>query len=165
MVRTLITALSLAGLAACASATPVYGPAASASAAGYTETQVESDRYFVTYRAPGSAPAATLEDYALRRAAELTLENGRVWFWVDRRSLDENNSRGGPSVGVGIGGGSYGGSGGVGASVGFSFPLGGGAQRASSVTLEIRFGEGPKPEAANAYDASAVLANLSARLQ
>jgi len=165
MVRNLVTALSLAALAACATAPPSYSPAASSSAAGYSETQIESNRYFVTYRAGGTAPVTTLEDYALRRAAELTMQNGREWFWVDRRSVNENVNRSGPSVGVGVGGGSYGGSGGLGASVGFSFPLGGGGQRASSATLEIRFGEGPKPQAANAYDASAVLASLSARPQ
>jgi predicted small lipoprotein YifL len=163
MIRTLIGALALATLAACATTPPTYGPAPSSNAAGYSETQIESNRYFVTYRAPGATEASTLEDYALRRAAELTLQNGREWFWVDRRSVDDEAPRGGPSVGVGVGGGSWGGSGGVGASVGFNFPLGGGGQRARAATLEVRFGEGPKPDQANAYDARAVLGNISAR--
>jgi hypothetical protein len=163
MIRPLISAVALATLAACATTPPSYGPAASASAAGYSETQIESNRYFVTYRAPGAAEVTVLEDFALRRAAELTLQNGRAWFWVDRRTIDQEAGRSGPSVGVGVGGGSWGGSGGVGASVGFNFPLGGGGQRARSATLEVRFGEGPKPDDANAYDARAVVANLGAR--
>lgn len=162
----LIVAAALA-LTACAS-TPTYTPAARAGAAGYSEAAIESNRYFVTYRAPGAADAALVQDYALLRAADLTLQNGRDWFWVDRRTLDEDAAarRSGPSVGVGIGAGSWGGRGGGGVSVGINLPIGGGAtqQRAQSATLEVRFGEGVKPDDPNAYDARAVAANIRARL-
>ena len=53
MIRPLLLAASLA-LAACAS-TPTYAPAASYGAPGYSETRVESNRYFVTYRSSGAA--------------------------------------------------------------------------------------------------------------
>ena len=164
MIRTLIFAAACAGLAACAS-TPSYAPARSPTSAGYSETQIENNRYFVTYRAPGAADVRLLEDYALLRAADLTLQNGREWFWVDRRTLDDQNAyREGPSFGVGIGGGSWGGSSGGSVGVGMSFPLGGGVQRANSTTLEIRMGEGPKPDEPNAYDARAVSQNLRSRV-
>ena len=164
MIRTLIFAAACAGLAACAS-TPSYAPATSPTSAGYSETQIENNRYFVTYRASGAADVRLLEDYALLRAADLTLQNGREWFWVDRRTLDEQNAqRSGPSFGVGIGGGSWGGRSGGSVGVGMSFPLGGGVQRANSTTLEIRMGEGPKPDASNAYDARAVSQNLRSRV-
>lgn len=161
--RSLIAAVALAALGACAS-TPRYEPAAEPGASGYSEIQIESNRYFVTYRARGRGDAAVLHDYALLRAAELTLQQGGAWFWVDRRTLDEAPvGRSGPSVGVGVGGGSWGGRGGGGVSVGLNFPIGGGGQRASAVTLEVRIGEGPKPDDANAYDASETAANLRAR--
>ena len=165
MIRNLILIAALA-LSACAtSAPPPYAPSASADVAGYSETQVESNRYFVTYRAPGGADAALLQDYALLRAADLALQNGRDWFWVDRRTLDEQPGRtGGPSIGVGVGAGSWGSGGGVG--VGVNFPIGGGnrGQRARAATVEVRFGEGVKPDAPNAYDARAVSTSLRARL-
>jgi len=163
MIRTLIFAAACAILAACAS-TPTYAPAATPNGAGYSETQIESNRYFVTYRAAGAANAQLLQDYALLRAADLTLQNGREWFWVDRRTLDDQNAqRSGSSIGIGIGGGSWGGRGGGSVGVGMSFPLGGSGQRANSATLEIRMGEGPKPDDPNAYDARAVSQNLRSR--
>ena len=162
MIRTFIFAAACAALAACAS-TPTYAPATSPSSAGYSETQIENNRYFVTYRAPGAADVRLLEDYALLRAADLTLQNGREWFWVDRRTIDEQSAYGGPSIGVGIGGGSWGRRSGGSVGVGMSFPLGGGGQRANSATLEIRMGEGAKPDDPNAYDARAVSQNLRSR--
>ncbi|MBC7768788.1 MAG: hypothetical protein H7124_08370 [Phycisphaerales bacterium] len=168
MIRTLFAIAALAALSACATAgPPPYAAAAGQTGAGYSETQIESSRFFVTYRAPAGADAALLQDYALLRAAELTLQNGREWFWVDRRALDETAARSsGPSLGVGLGGGSYGGRGGASVGVGFNIPLGGGqaAQRASAATLEIRFGEGAKPDEPNAYDARSISTNLRARI-
>ncbi len=164
MVHRFIFAAVAAALAACAS-TPIYAPAAAPSAAGYSETQIESNRYFVTYRAATAADAALLQDYALLRAAELTTQNGRDWFWVDRRTLDEQDARSsGPSIGIGIGGGSFGRHSGVNVGVGVNFPIGESGARARSATLEIRFGEGVKPDDANTYDAHAAAANLRARL-
>lgn len=155
-------------LSACASSgPPPYAAATSQNGAGYSETQIESNRYFVTYRASGSTNAAVLEDYAMLRAAELALQNGRDWFWVDRRTLDQPNSRpSGPSIGVGIGGGSYGGRSGVSGGVGINIPLGSqtATQRARSATLEVRFGEGAKPDQPNAYDARSTANTIRARI-
>jgi hypothetical protein len=164
MIRSLIVVAAIA-LTACATTPPTYGPATAAGGAGYSELQVESNRYFVTYRAPASADATLLQDYALLRAAELTLQNGREWFWVDRRTLDEQPGRSGPSMSVGVGGGSWGSRSGASVGVGVNFPIGGGGgARARSATLEIRFGEGAKPDDPNAYDARAISTNIRARL-
>lgn len=157
------TLIALFVLAACASA-PVYAPASSAGGAGYSETQVEDNRYFVTYRAGGTADAQLVQDFALLRAAEIALSRGVDWFWLDRRSVDDTPRSGGPNVGVSVGGGSIGRSSGVGVGVGLSFPLGGRSEQANAATLEIRLGEGPKPDDANAYDAHAVAANLRPRI-
>ena len=163
-IKAIVFAAAAATLAACQSA-PTYSAASAANAAGYSETQVEGNRYFVTYRAPGGADGALLQDYALLRAADITLEHNRAWFWVDRRNLDGQGGRSGPSLGIGVGGGSFGHHSGVGASVGMNFPIGGGSgQSATAATLEIRFGDGAKPDDANAYDARSTSANLRTRL-
>jgi opacity protein-like surface antigen len=169
MNRLLTLAAAAVALAACAtsSAPPPYAAAASATAAGYSETQIESNRYFVTYRAPRGADAAVLQDYALLRAADLTLQNGGEWFWVDRRTTDEETARsGGSSVGIGVGGGSYGRRSGASVGVGLNFPLGGGQSgpQARSATLEMRIGEGPKPDDPNAFDARSIATNLRSRI-
>ena len=158
----LIAVVASAALAACQT-TPTYSAATSANSAGYSETQVEANRYFVTYRAPGGADAQTLQDYALLRAADLTLEHNHNWFWVDRRNLNGEGGHSGPSLGIGVGGGSFGHHSGVGVGAGFSFPLGGGGPTATSATLEVRFGEGLKPDDPNAYDARSIATNLRAR--
>jgi len=164
MIRFLLPLIAALALAGCATA-PAYGPATRPNGAGYSETQVENNRYFVTYRASGSADAQLLQDYALLRAADITLERNGEWFIVDRRSLDDAPSQSGPQLGVSVGGGNFGRRSGVGVGVGMSFPLGGGAAgaRANSATLEIRLGAGPKPEDPNAYDARAVAQSLRAR--
>lgn len=164
MLRSLAIAAVLA-LSACAS-TPTYTPAATQAGAGYSETQIEADRYFVTYRAPGQTQESLVHDYALLRAADITLERGREWFWVDRRSFD-GESRGrpsGPTIGVGVGGARWSGGGGSFGSVSIGVPLGGGSgSTVRSATLEIRLGEGPQPVSPNAYDARAIATNLRAR--
>lgn len=164
MIRTLAFTAVLA-LAACAS-TPTYAPAAAPGRPGYSETQLEANRYFVTYRAERTADQSLLYDYALLRAADIALENGRDWFWVDRRSFDgQSSGSSGPRVGIGVGGATFGGRSGVGGSVGVSVPVGNGGSGAGAhaATLEIRLGEGPKPDDANAYDARAIALNIRTR--
>lgn len=171
MIRVLTFAATAFLLAACASTptAPPYGAATSPTSAGYSETQIESTRYFVTYRAPGGADVARLEDYALLRAAELTLQNGHEWFWVDRRTFDrqEDGRSRGPSIGIGVGGASYGRHSGASVGVGMTFPLGQQNQSggwARGATYEIRFGEGAKPDDPNAYDARSAQQAIRARI-
>ena len=72
-------ALTAVSLTACASLSP-YGPQSSPSGQGYSEQRIESNRYQITYRGVGDPrPVA---DYALLRAADLTIENGNDWFEV-----------------------------------------------------------------------------------
>lgn len=171
MIRIFILAAAAFGLAACATTPPAlpYAAANSPTGLGYSETQIESNRYFVRYRVTSPAEVSQLEDLALLRSAELTLENGREWFWVDRRSLDQQQDArsSGPRIGVGIGGGTFGRHSGGSVGVGMSFPLGNrqdAAPRARGTTFEIRFGEGPKPNDPNAYDARSTAQALRSRL-
>ncbi len=162
MTRALIlaftTSLALA-LAACATPS-VYAPAARPGAAGFSETRIENDRYRVTYRDASSEAAAA--DFALLRAAELTIAQGYDWFVVDQRSTDRAGTGSGPRISVGGGSTSYGGHSSVGLGAGVGFNLGGGPK--STVALEIRLGRGPKPENVNTYDARQVQATVRPRV-
>ena len=136
------TALVVLALAAC-SATPtpyqVLG-----DDGGYTEQQLESDRYRVKFEGNGATSRETVEDFALYRAAELTLQTGNDYFKVVSKDVEQvvGSVRGiSPGLGIGIGGGS----GNIG--VGLSTALGGGRADYSYVTyLDIVVYEGEKPE-------------------
>ena len=156
----LIAAAGLA-LSACASLAP-YGPQMGAGGQGYVEQRIESNRFRVTYNGVGApGPVA---DYALLRAAELTLAQGYDWFEVTQRWTDGRlDSAGGlrPSVGVGYGSSRYGGyrSSGVGVGVGLNFS----GPSPTSTTLEVVMGNGERPDRPNAYDASDVRDSLGWR--
>jgi hypothetical protein len=155
MKRIAVSALLVLAFAACSTTPTVYGPAATSSAVGYRQTKIEDDRYRVSFRANADLKAPQVEDMALRRAAEIALENGREWFLVVNRFTDlAGGSSGGSGTSVGIGGssGSYGSSSGVG--IGFSFSP---DTRRYETTLEILLGSGAKPTSPDAYDARAVL--------
>ena len=89
MIRSLLIAGLLAsGAAACTTDKP-YGPASSPSAQGYLVQPIESNRFRVSYTALSSDDARR---YALRRAAEVTFENGGQWFRVVRSTTDTEHN-------------------------------------------------------------------------
>jgi hypothetical protein len=139
-------------LAGCAS-TPTYGPAGS-SGFGYSEQAIEANRYRVSYKARSPVEA---EDGALRRAAELTRQQGYDFFTVTSRSLERDRGRS-PRSSIGIGGGTGGRRSGVG--VGVNVPLGGGGSDDATARLEIVMGRGEKADDPRSYSAAAVLSNL-----
>jgi hypothetical protein len=153
--KRLLAAIALVALAACASAPTVYGPAASSQSAGYRETRIEPDRFRVTFRANGDLKAPQVEDLALRRAADVTLQNGADWFRVVTRFTDQigGSSGGGTSVGVGGSTGSYGSGVGVGLSIDLTPD-----RRQYESTLEIVLGRGDKPSDPSVYGARDLLA-------
>ena len=81
---------------------------------GYSEMRIEQNRYRVSYRAANPADARRIEDFALLRAGQVTLNAGYDWFIVDQRNLDRGGNYQGPTATVGVGGSSWGGGGGVG---------------------------------------------------
>ena len=158
MIRSiLIAGLAAAAMTACTSTQP-YGPADSSGAQGYLVQPIENNRYRVSYTALSQQEA---RQYALRRAAEVTVENGGEWFRVVRSYTDteRGGSGGGSSVSVGGSSGSYGS--GVGVGVGIGLPLGGSKEKVTE-SLEIITGSGDKPADAEIYDAQSVLANTPA---
>jgi hypothetical protein len=149
----LALALSAALLSACATAAPtLYAPQTAPRGAGYSEYRLEAGRYRVTFQGNPGAPVNQVSDYALLRAAELTLRDGYDWFRVaDRMTQSTGQGGGGSSLSIGGGSGGYGRGGGVGLGLGTSFNLGPGPAVSSS--MEVVFGKGAKPRDGDVYDA------------
>jgi len=153
--KRLIATLALLSLTACMSGPTSYGPAASADEMGYREQRLEQERYRVSFRANPDLKGPQVEDLALRRAAELTIQNGYQWFSVVSRYTDLASGSyrpTGPTVGIGGSTGSFGS--GVGVGLGFNI---GGDSRQDESTLETLLGRGAKPADPNAYDAQQVI--------
>lgn len=70
---------------ACSSQSPYRD--ASRGGYGYKETRISEQRYRITFNARGDNSAAAM-DYALLRAAELSLEKGYDWFEVVDRQTE-----------------------------------------------------------------------------
>ena len=157
----LIAASALA-LSACASLAP-YGPQQSARGQGFSEQQIEANRFRVTYNGVGApGPVA---DRALFRAAQLTVDRGYDWFEVTQRWIDGRpDSAGGvrPSVSIGAGSSRYGGWSTSGVGLGLGLDLSG--PQPTSTTLEIVLGRGAKPDRPYAYDARRVQDAIRPRL-
>jgi len=171
MKRLLVAAGAALALAACVTPT-VYGPAnpASRTSVGFSEYRIENNRYRVTFQGAGGAPERQIADYALLRAAEITLRDGYDWFQVvDRFGGVAGSANSGPRLSVGGGSSSYGGryggryggwsGSGVGVGIGTSMNLGGGPAYAH--TIEIIEGRGARPPGPDVYDARGVAAALA----
>lgn len=64
---------------------PVYKPRAPGERVGYTDLQLTPTRYRVTFSGNSSTRREDVENYLLRRAAEVTLANGYTHFAFDSR--------------------------------------------------------------------------------
>lgn len=172
MLKQLLSTLvlpSLIVLAGCASQS-VYAPASRDGGTGYEETRLGDDRYRITFNGNSRTSKDTVKDYALLRAAELTLQNGNDWFYVVTRETDvETRDAPGASAGFerervvdrscGL----------LGCSetrrIGTGFE--GGTERTRtqySHSLEIRMGEGELPEGRDAYEAATLARELRAAM-
>jgi hypothetical protein len=154
--KRLLASLALAlALAGCMTGPTNYQPALVAGDMGYRQTQIETDRYRVSFRAHPDLKAPEVEDLALRRAAEITLGEGYQWFRVVTRHTElvsGDRGGGGPTIGLGGSAGSYGSS--LGLGIGFNLA---GDTRAYEAELEILLGHGAKPQDIDAYDAQSLL--------
>lgn len=114
----IVASAAALSLSACTTTRPAYQATTGGQGTGYFSERVGTDRYTVGYRGNKAMSAAQVAEYALLRAAELTVENGQQWFAVlhtDTREVDANTStdlsaRGGPvlstgTTGAGAGGG------------------------------------------------------------
>jgi hypothetical protein len=148
--------LTLLVLAGCAAQPTPYQPATNGY--GFSDQQIEADRFRVTFAGNGDTPLDTVRNYMLYRAAEVTVESGHDYFVVvDQNTQSSTTYRGTGSTPFGFGTG-FRGSGGFG--VGFSsfsaFP-----DDSFTSWADIVVGDGPKPAGdLNAYDAHDVLRRL-----
>lgn len=77
------------------------------SRTGFSDRQVEQNRFLVTFAGNSSTPRDTVERYLLFRAAEITLQSGADYFVMANRDTDLQSrtySTGGFGSGFGYGG-------------------------------------------------------------
>jgi hypothetical protein len=160
MKRLVLIAVCAAALAGCETVPLTYMPASGPRSPGYFDQKIESDRFRVSYRGPAEGNGGQVYDFALLRAAQLTLSEGYEWFRVIGRS-DDMAQASGPRISLGTGSTSFGRRSAVGVGIGTGFNLGGGDMR--SVTLEVKLGKGPRPADRDAYDARDVSRTIGAR--
>jgi len=85
-----LSAVLLTGLlvlTACATG-PAYKPRGPGEVIGYTDEQLTTNRYRVTFSGGSSTRRNQVEDYLLRRAAEVTLQAGYANFSFDTRGME-----------------------------------------------------------------------------
>lgn len=86
-IRTVIIAVfSVFILIGCASSTTNYIVADDAGDYGYSDRKLTDTRYRVSFTGNSRTPVDLVQDYALLRAAELTIEKNFDWFEVADRS-------------------------------------------------------------------------------
>ena len=82
-----VLGLAMLGLlGGCGGQPTPYQPAADGY--GYSEQQIEENRYRVTFAGNQLTPPGTVQNYLLYRAAEITLDRGYDYFTVVDRNLD-----------------------------------------------------------------------------
>ena len=172
-----------AGLAGCETATPFQPIAAQhgEDRGGYSEQQIEANRFRVEFAGNTLTSRQTVEKYLLFRAAQLTVSSGFDWFQSVDRHTDKQTSyygdgfdgwAGGPAWGLYRPGFGWGyGYGGIGPYGGFGYGgFGGPGFDIDQVTryqasVEIVMGRGPKPPNPRAYDARQVIDHLQATIR
>lgn len=181
MARTkwLLPALASAlALAACTTPTP-YQPLIpnSKASGGYTDQQIEANRFRVTFAGNGMTSRETVETYLLYRAAELSLAQGYDWFQMAQRNTDRHSSTyvdqpfgPGPWGFWGPSWRYHGGFGWRGWDPYWGDPFWGGSVDVSTVdryeaSAEVLMGHGPKPaDNPRAFDAREVVSHLQSRI-
>jgi hypothetical protein len=148
--------LALLALAGCAANPTPYQPATDGY--GFSQQQIEADRYRITFAGNSATPLDTVRSYMLYRAAEVTVESGHDYFVVvDQNTQSTTTYRGTGSTPFGFGTGFRSGGGfGVGFSSFSAYP-----DDSFTSWADIVVGDGAKPAGdLNAYDARDVLSQL-----
>ena len=84
--------LMLSGCAAAIATRPAYRPQASDHDTGYADEQITATRYRVSFSGDTDTTRAQVEDYLLRRAAEITVRAGYDYFVLDNRSTESDTN-------------------------------------------------------------------------
>jgi hypothetical protein len=80
---------ALIALAACTTATPYRPVGQGSNGAGYSDFQIERDRFRVRFAGNSMTTRETVERYLLYRSAELTLAKGFDWFAMADRNTEK----------------------------------------------------------------------------
>jgi len=80
-----VAGLALLGLVACTTSPAPYAPKTSDTSTGYTDQQLDHNRFRVTFAGNSVTSRETVENYLLLRAAEVTLAAGYDYFLFDTR--------------------------------------------------------------------------------
>jgi hypothetical protein len=150
-----LLALFLA-LPGCAADPTPYQPVANGY--GFSDQQIEGNRYRITFAGNSATSIDTVRNYMLYRAAEVTVESGHDYFVVvDQNTQSSTVYRGTGSTPFGFGTGFRGDGGfGVGFSTFSAYP-----DDSYTSWADIVVGNGSKPaDNVNAYDAHDVLRRL-----
>jgi len=84
--------LMLAGCTTMTATVPAYRPQASDKGAGYADERIDATRYRVSFSGDTETTRAQVEDYLLRRAAEITVRAGYNYFVFDNRSIETDTN-------------------------------------------------------------------------
>ena len=84
--------LLLSGCATPNAPAPVYRPQASTEGSGYADEQISATRYRVSFSGDTETTRGQVEDFLLRRAAEITVQAGYNFFVFDNRSLETDTN-------------------------------------------------------------------------
>jgi len=82
-------------LSGCATSTanaPTHRPQASDESAGYADQQINATRYRVSFAGDNQTSRGQVEDFLLRRAAEITVRAGYNYFAFDNRSIETDTN-------------------------------------------------------------------------
>ena len=154
MKRLTLFVVFLCVLQACASYSP-YQPAGK-NGYGYRHTQLSETQYRVDFKARDLEQGKAV-DFAMLRAAELTLEKGYDWFEVVDRESDLSHQHPDAGFNLTLGSGIYHHSR---SSVFFGTGLRDTDEGIVTVLLEINMGKGNKPDAQRVYSANALVEKL-----
>ena len=164
MKRLILLSAAMVSLGACAGGQP-YGATdygRRAAGPGIYETPITADRVRIVHQGFAGMAPHQVEDAALLRAAERTVQAGYDWFVVDQRYTEVTPPRAnGPRISIGGGSTDFGRRSAVGLGAGIGFNLGGTRPPAATSTIEVRMGRGLKPE--GAYDARDVQRTVGPR--
>ena len=84
--------LMLSGCTTTTATVPAYRPQASDKGAGYADEQIDATRYRVSFSGDTETTRAQVEDYLLRRAAEITVRAGYNYFVFDNRTIETDTN-------------------------------------------------------------------------
>jgi hypothetical protein len=78
-------------LSACVTPYQKYGTGLSSLTTGYSDTQIDSNTFLVTFRGNSDTSREIVEKYLFRRCAELTVQSGYDYFVTVNRDTQSSN--------------------------------------------------------------------------